>query len=80
MRKSRARMGVKTECRVRSTGRGECLSSVIKRWDCRDAGREEKCETSEGRDRSVVKEMSGWIGTWGWGDEAPLGGADGHMS
>ena len=65
MIKSRARVGVRTEWRVRSTGRGECRSSVRRTCDCSGAGRAVKCASNEGSVKSVVSAKSGWSGACG---------------
>ena len=39
VRKSRASVGVRTECKVRKTGKGEWRKSVSKKWLCRGGGR-----------------------------------------
>src|SRR6267142_7235086 len=59
VRKSRARIGVRTECTVRRTGSGECRRRVIRRWDCSWTGSPEKCATRDGSDIRVAREASG---------------------
>lgn len=71
VRKSRASVGVRTEWRVRRTGRGEWRRRVRRKCDWRGGGRAEKWLRREGRVRRVVRERSGCIG-----DGEP---GDGHM-
>jgi hypothetical protein len=59
VRKSRARMGVRTEWTVRRTGNWECRRRVMRRWDCNWFGRPEKWVTRDGRDMRVAREASG---------------------
>jgi hypothetical protein len=62
VRKSRARVGVRTECRVRRTGRGEWRRRVRRKWDWSGAGRLVKWERRDGSVRRVVNDRSGWSG------------------
>jgi len=39
VRKSRARIGVRTECKDRKMGKGECHKRVNRKWLCRGGGR-----------------------------------------
>ena len=64
---------------VRRTGNGEWRRNVRRTCDCKAGGNDAKWLKREGRVIKVVKATSGWIGAWGWGDEGPLGGADGQM-
>ena len=80
VRKSRARIGVRTECNERNTGKGECRKRVNRKWLCRGGGRLLKWASREGSVKRVVRERSGWKGAWGMGDEVPLGGAEGQAA
>jgi hypothetical protein len=62
VRKSRARVGVSTPCRVRNTASGEWRRRVRRKCDCREGGRAAKWETRLGRLSNVVSARSGWMG------------------
>jgi len=79
VRKSRARVGVSTECNVRRTDRGQCWNSVSRKWDCSCSGRVVKWFMIEGSDMSVANDASGLNGACGAGEVVPLDGAVGHI-
>lgn len=78
VRKSRARVGVRTEWRVRRTGSGEWRRRVRRKWDWRAGGRALKWDSSEGRVSNVVRDKSGSNGE-PWREPGGDGGGRGFF-